>query len=201
MKDSTKLLALAMILTTVIGVCTLTRTDAQATRLAKGSSKVAVCDIVKVFKEYKRAKALTQKLTQRSRAFETMAKRKQEALEQLQEELKGLRPGSENYKATELKLKKGIIDREVWSRMEQEAIRREHLRATEAIFNEIKMMIGRVAQGNNIDLVVQLEAGRIQAKTSPELIAQIDRRKVLYNSKGIDLTTTVLTRLNNAYQP
>ena len=202
MRNSLKLLTLAMIVGSVVGVVALTNTITQAQNagLASGPTKVAVCDIVSVFGNYKRAKALTRELTQRSKQYEAEAKRKAEALEQLQVELSGLRPGSEQYKAAAQKLQQGIIRREVWARITQDSIRRDHVRLTEEVFNEIKAMIAKVSREQGINLVLQLEGGEINAKTSPQLIAQINSRKVLYNSSKINLTKTVLNRLNSAYR-
>jgi Skp family chaperone for outer membrane proteins len=194
------LIGLNVILALILGAAALRHTEAQVAPTATGPTKVAVCDIVKVLSEYKRAKDLADELNERTDKFKSEGKKRGEALEQLKMEMGGYTVGSKQHDKAMEKLRRGIIDMEIWSRMEKESLLRDHLRLTKEMFKQIKVTISEVAKEQNIDLVVQLEGGEIGGRDVTELIAQIDRRKVLYvNRKKIDITAAVLQKINEAY--
>ena len=92
-----------------------------------------------------------------------------------------------------------MIEREVWLKVEQASVLGDHRRLTEEMFKQIKSTIATVAKERNIDLVLQLESGEINARNVEELVAQIDRRKVLFNTPEVDITAVVLQRINESY--
>lgn len=181
------------------GLLCLSRTDAQVAP-STGPSKVAVCNIVDVFKEYQRAQDETETLNKKRDAFAAERDKRQKKLEALQVELDGFKPGSEAHEDALQRMQKQMLEFRVWEQFQQNLILRNHRRLTEEMYGQIKDAIEQVAKQRGIDVVVQLEAGELQARNVEELIAQIDRRKVLYHNPGIDITEIVLQKVNEAYR-
>lgn len=193
------LILMALAAVAVVAV-SISHTVAQPAPRSDGPSRVAVCDITEIFAEYQRAKDLTEELSQKRNKFEAENTRRQKHLEALSEELGGYQPGSDKYNEVQDNLRRGIVEREVWARMEQQTILGEHLRLTKEMYEEIKTAIGEVAKQQNIDIVIQETDQPIEAQNAQQLIAQIHQRQVLYNAPTIDITEMVLLKVNESYR-
>ncbi|MCD4825894.1 MAG: OmpH family outer membrane protein [Phycisphaerae bacterium] len=194
-------IGLAVVLAGVFGVLSLGQLRAQnAGGTAVGPTKVAVCDIVKVFREYQRAKDLTKELKKRTQAFATENTKRKTALDVLRNEMEGFKAGSPEYEKIMRKLRGGIVEREVWGTMEKESLMRDHLRLTKEMYKEIKNTIAAVSKQSGVDLTLQLDPDLGNIPSAEAFIAQISRNKVLYNTKQVDLTEAVLQKLNEAYR-
>jgi Skp family chaperone for outer membrane proteins len=174
------------------------RSHAQDAGLKIGPTKVAVCDLVKVFSEYDRAEALTEQLEEQRREMQAESDRREEQLSDMQTDVEQYR-GEMREKAFE-EWRKATMEYQVWAKMQEELILRKHLRLSREMYKEIQDTVAAVAQEQGIDLVVQLEPDDIEARNAQELISQIDRRKVLYSSDQIDITAAVILRLNKNYR-
>lgn len=193
-----QLLLLGLAGLTGAGLLSLTRSEAQ---VAGGSGHaVAVCNIVEVFKEYQRAQDETEKLNQSRNAFAAEAEKRKKRLEALQNEAEGFKPGSQAHEDALERMRKEMIEYRVWEQFQQDLILRKHRRLTEEMYDQIKDAIAQVAKEQGYAVVVQLEPGQLQARNVEELIAQIDRRKVLYHADSVDITATVLQKVNEAYR-
>jgi len=194
-------IGLAVVLAGVFGVVSLEQLRAQnAGGTAAGPTKVAVCDIVKVFREYQRAIDLTGDLKKRTQAFATENAKRSAALEALKSEMDGFKAGSPEHEKAMTKLRSGIVEREVWGTMEKESLMRDHLRLTKEMYKEIKNTIAAVSKQAGVDLTLQLDPDLGNIPNAEAFIAQISRNKVLYNTKQVDLTEAVLKELNEAYR-
>ena len=180
----------------------LTRTNAQVAGRTDRPTRVAVCNLVKVFTDYHRAMDLTTKLNERKGSIQAENKKRLKKLEDLQMTMEGYKVGSKEYTKVLDDFKRQMIEREVWLKMEQASVLADHRRLTEEMFKQISDTIATVAKERNIDLVIQLESRELNARNVEELVAQIDRRKVLYNkdTPDIDITGAVLQLINESYQ-
>jgi Skp family chaperone for outer membrane proteins len=193
-------LILAVVAAIAVVAVSISHTVAQPAPRTDGPSRVAVCDITKVFADYQRAKDLTEQLSQKRNKFEAENTRRQKHLEALSEEIAGYQPGSDKYDEVQDNLRRGLVEREVWARMEQQTILNEHLRLTKEMYEEIKAAIAEVAKQQNIDIVVQETNQPIEAQNAQQLIMQIHQRQVLYNSPALDITEVVLLKVNESYR-
>jgi Skp family chaperone for outer membrane proteins len=192
------LLLLCLAGLTGAGLLSLTRSEAQVAGSTGGT--VAVCNIVEVFKEYQRAQDETEKLNQERNAFAAEAEKRKKRLESLQNEAEGFKPGSQAHEDALQRMQKEMIEFRVWEQFQQNLILRKHRRLTEEMYEQIKDAIAQVAKEQGYAVVVQLESGQLQARNVEELIAQIDRRKVLYHADSVDITATVLQKVNETYR-
>ena len=200
MKKMGKLMCLgAAVAVIALCFCVIQQNEARGGAAAAVSSRVAVCDLSKVFDDYKRAKHLNDQLNERRRKIKAEIEQRRETLEKTGQQLKGLNPGGEEYDKVLKKVQHLQVDMEVWRRIQEQTLLRDHLRLTRDMFDEISKAVGAIAAQKGIDLVVQLEPRDIQAKNSQELIAQLINRKVLYNKDTLDITGDVLRYVNEKY--
>ncbi len=168
--------------------------------VSAGVTKVAVCDIVEVFNNYERAKDLTSKLNERTKGIEGENQTRLKSLEAIKMELEGLNPGSPEHDQRLNELQRLSIERDAWLKFQETLARREHVRFTQQMYEEILGTIGEISREKGIQIVLYREKDFQQAANTAELLQQIQLRKVLYSDQSIDITETVLERLNLAYR-
>jgi Skp family chaperone for outer membrane proteins len=69
------------------------------------------------------------------------------------------------------------------------------------IYNEIRRIVGLIAQEQKYDLILRIEAPSLSDQQDPENVTQrINNRVVLYSHDSVDITNLVLERLNAEYK-
>ncbi len=178
----------------------LARTNAQVAGKTTSPTRVAVCDLIKVFSDYQRSKDLMAEMNERRQTIEAENRKRIKKLEELKTEMDGYKIGSKKHTEVLDKMRRAAIEREVWLKIEQNSVLADHRRLTEEMLEQIKDTIATVARERNIDLVLQLEPKEMDPQNLQELVAQIDRRKVLYNRQDIDITKAVSQRITESYR-
>jgi len=194
-----RLAVMVLVAAAALGGFALTRSSAQ---LAGGgaATRVAVCNIFQIFQDYEKAKDMLGQLDDRKAKYEAEGKKRLEKIQVLAKELDGYKPGlPEHDKALE-ELQRLTIERQVWMKLEEASMMRDHLRITKEMVKEVQDAIAAVAKQQGYDLVLQLEPKESKARNAAELVAEMSQRKVIYSSDSIDITGTVLQRINEAYQ-
>ncbi len=200
MKRSTLLLTVLIAMGTTAAL--LSHGFAQAPAAPPATpTRVAVCDVAKVFNNYQRAKDLTAEFEQRRRRIKVEDDRRDARLKQLQATLSALKPGSKEHETRLAEYMKASIERQVWRKMQEELAIRQHRRLTEEMYKEILRAVDAVAKERGFDLVIYLENVPIASASTSELLNKIAQRKVLYHDPRIDITQTVLQRVNSRYRP
>lgn len=182
----------------VLGVLCIQHSDAQGT-VPAGGSKVAVCNLTQLFKDYKWAQKLNEELNARKNSINSEITARRAAIDKIAAQCKGLKPGSEQYRLKQNQIKKQVIDLEVWKRVNEEDLLQDHLRLTGEMFGKISDATKVVAEKKGLSLVLQLEPRDLRAGNTQELIAQLLNRKTLYYSESLDITGDVLRKINEDY--
>ncbi len=164
------------------------------------ASRVAVCDIVQVFNNYNRAKDLQVEFEKRMDQTKAENEKRIKAIEAIQMELEGFKAGTKDYEDRYNKIQRLTIDRKAWLQYEEMLGRNEQLRLTQEMYKDAMDTIGQVAKDRAIDIVLYREMRDVPTADISELLSQIERRKVLYNTAGADITEEVLARMNRAYR-
>jgi Skp family chaperone for outer membrane proteins len=69
------------------------------------------------------------------------------------------------------------------------------------IYNEIRRVVALIAQEQKFDLILRVESPGLSDQQDPENVTQrINNRVVLYSHDSVDITATVLERLNAEYK-
>lgn len=163
-------------------------------------TRVAVCDVVQVFNSYTRAKDLTTTLNDKRQEVKAEADKRTSVIESIQLELQGLLPGSKEYERKFNDVQRMAIERKAWLQYQEALVMRDHHRLTKEMYEQIIEMISQVARERGIQIVLYRMRSELESKETRELLQQIERRRVLYAADGIDMTETVLNRLDEKYR-
>ncbi len=175
------------------------RLQAQVAAPRTRATVVVACDIRQIFRDYQKAKDLMSKMRQRQEALQEEAKARQVGIDSQQKILSGFAPGSPQYKKALADLQKRMIDREVWTRVQEQTLMQDHILQTKLMRSDIIKVITTLSTQRGFDIVVQMNADDGDARTPQELIAQIANKKVLYASDKVNITPLVISELNRAY--
>jgi len=164
------------------------------------NATVAVCDVVVVFNEYQRAKDLTLRLNERRDALRAENEKRGKAIDVLRTELEGLKAGSKEYEQRLNEVQRLTIERTAWLQFQESLIMRDHQRLTREMYEQILRMIQTVGEQQGFLVVIQRDKESLESQSTQELIQKIASRKVLYNHSSVDITDSVLARLNDQYR-
>ncbi len=173
--------------------------EAQVATQRTRATVVVACDIRQIFRDYRKAKDLMGKMRKRQEALQEEAKHRKVSIDSQQKILSGFRPGSDEYKKALTDLQKKMIDREVWTRVQEQTLMQDHILQTKAMRGEIIKVIATLSTQRGFDIVIQMNADDGDARTPQELITQIASKKVLYASTSVNITPLVISELNRAY--
>ena len=164
------------------------------------AARVAVCDVGAVFNGYERRAELNKQLETRRTAANQEDEKRQGEIARLEKAIKLLKPGSEQHETQLTKLAKLSISRKAWREFEERKFLSEHRRMMEQIYAQILQAVADTARARRYDLILYRESIEIASQSTSELYKKIAQRKCLYANPAIDLTQSVLDRLNAAYR-
>lgn len=195
------IVVLVLVLVAGVSLVSFTRSQAQSPLGGAAPTKVAVCKVVQIFAEYQRGKDLTKDLNAQGQAIQAENEKRTKKGDELKTQLEGYKVGSPKHEETLEAARRHEISRRVWLQMKQQEMLRKHKRLTEEMFKDIRATVAEVAKEKGYDLVMQSQLSELQdSQNVQQLVAQIDRQKVLYNTPAIDITATVLQRVNESYR-
>lgn len=185
----------------LVGLLGLEITQAQSSgAAATGASRVAVCDVAKVFQNYQKAKDLTSQLNERKQALQMENDKRGKAIEAIEMEVSGLKVGSKEYEQRMSEIQRLTIERRAWLEFQNALVLREHHRLTKEMYDEISQTIEKLSKDRGIQLVFFRIDEMGETQNTQELLQQIERRRVLYAADSADLTDAVLVKLNEQYR-
>jgi len=161
---------------------------------------VGVCDIAAVFNQYERAKDLSDRFAQKRQALVAEAKKRSDAVRQMGKALESLAPGSKAYEAKLIEIETKTVELTNWRQLQGRINDRQYFLLTQQMYNEIVRTLGAVAKQRRCQVVIQLENLDVRPKNVNEFMAMMSQRKCLYHDGAVDLTQTVLDRLNRQYR-
>ncbi|MEM6332466.1 MAG: OmpH family outer membrane protein [Planctomycetota bacterium] len=190
----------AAILATVTLVMGLGLTAVRAQSGAAPQTSVAVVDIEAVFGALKSLTAFEAEQAAEGQTLNQELERRRTAARALQADLELLTPGTDRHTQAEAELRQAAIELSVWQQFEQERIARQSLAALERTYRDISETIARIAQEQGIDAVLlDQPIDDLRAENRQQFVAQVSDRKLLFASERIDLTDTVIRRMNNEF--
>ncbi len=202
MKHS-RLIVLAVV-AALAGVLVLRESLAQpkpagpAAPAAPANTRVAVCDLVKIFANYQRTKDAEVRLTEKNRELKNQDEVLKTKLEAKEEELKGLLAGSPAYEKALDDLAQTSVTRETLVKTETAKQQRQHRIKSAEFYNDILKAAAQVAKDQGYDIVLNNDES--SADSNETIYTLMGRKKVLFNSPAVDITDTVLLKLNEDYK-
>ena len=190
---------LVLVVAAAAGLVIATHLDAQA-RAPVPAGPIAVCNVPEIINNYQKAKDFNTKLTKEVGEMKKEDDKLAEAIAKLTKELKVLASGSEQYEQRFTERQRLQIDRDAWVKFKQAQVVRRRQKLTREMYDEVQEAVGSVAKRRGFKIVLYQQRGKLRATTTTEMLAEISQRKVVYSDETIDITASVLTSLNAAYQ-
>lgn len=201
-------LAIVMLVAAVGGAQSADQADPTAASpppVADGRRLVAVLDLVRIFDECAQIKALNEIIQKKTEEITKEANQRREVIETKQFELKqAFRPGTQDYNVRRKELMQLNIDANVWFKLTEEEVEQDRFHWTRVIYEQAASAAAEVARERGFDVVLQrtefrpLDPGVEQ--NVQVLRRMIQERQLVYHVPEVDITNTVIRRLDAAYQ-
>jgi Skp family chaperone for outer membrane proteins len=146
--------------------------------------------------KYERVKEVDAELQKLAEEFAKKLQDIEKEMERLQEQIKGLPPGSKlrqeklaQFKRREADLK---IERDLGKSIYLEFYSDKKIE----IYNEIRRVVDLIGKEQKFDLVLRIEQPLLDEMDNETVTQRINNRVVLFHTEGVDITPKVLERLN-----
>lgn len=190
-------------LVVVAGSCLVGLTQLNAQNFGvktTGPTKVAVCHLGDLFLKYQRAEDMLKELDNERVTFIAEAQKRIGNLKDLSLRLEGYKEGKPEHEKLFDEIESVTIELEVWKKMRQGRILAKHMAMTKVIYQQMNEAIAEVAKERGIDLVIQFDPQKIEAKNVQEWQMKVQLRQVLYSDPKMDITASVLQKLDETYR-
>ena len=176
------------------------RLGAQARKPGGAAGSAGVCDVAEILNNYQKAKDLTADLNRQRDEIMAEARKRRDAIEEIQKELKGLNPDSKEYEQRFLEVQRLRINREAWLKFKTDKAIRDHGRLTREMYADAQKYVAAVAKRHGFKVVLYGRGGPLMGKNPTELLADLAQRTLLYSDPAVDVTAEVLSAMNEAYR-
>jgi len=190
---------IVLLVAAVAGLMVVTHLDAQAKNPVSGES-IAVCNVVEVLNNCQKAKDLTADLNKERGRIEAEVKTRTEAIDAMGKELKLLEVGSAQYEQRLSESQRQAINRDAWLKYEQSKMVRMHQKFTREMYTDVQNAVKEVAKSRGCKIVLYQQRGSLRAQSTADMRMEISQRKVIYSDDSVDITSSVLLRMNAAYR-
>ncbi len=163
-------------------------------------TRVAVCDVELVFKNYRKASDLSNDMKKKADEIKAEDDKRDAAIKNLQMEVEQLLQGSNEYQKRQDELQMKVLERKNWRDFQEQLAQREYARLTKIMYDDIMKAVGETAKEQGFQVVLYSDRSDLPTDSATEILRSIERRKVLYSDSSVDLTEKVLLRLNGEYK-
>lgn len=178
----------------VVGSGLYYRAGAQA---GDGGVRIAVVDVAKALEGSKKHQAWKQKMEKDQEAAKKEFNELRAEVEQLQENIKLRKPGSEEH----IKLTQQMVEKkallEAKNSFYEEKVTSLMQNWSEELYKQFLVAVEKVAQQKGIDLVLAREQLDLPAPSLRDFLLTIKTRKVLFFNPKMDITAEVQAELDS----
>ncbi len=173
-----------------------------ATPPPPGSHPIAVIDFIRVFNECTQIKDLNEMIKKRTGDLGNEANQRREVIENKQVELSAFQPGSPDYEARRKDLVRLNVDANVWLKVTEDELERSKFEWTRIVYEKALAAATETAKEQGHDIVMQRTDFRPfeLEPTVQSLRRVIKERTVVFNSAEVDITETVIGRMDAVYK-
>ncbi len=166
-------------------------------------ARIAVVDFVRIFDECAQIKDLNDLIRVKQQALKTEAEQRRDVIESKQLELTtALRPGSLDYETRRKDLMRLRMEANVWLQMSEQDLDKQKFDWTRIIYENALKAAADVAKENGFDVILQKK--EFDPNNIEPTVANIRRiiqdRAVVYSAPEVDVTTSVIRRLDASYK-
>lgn len=164
-------------------------------------ARVGVCDIHKALTGYKRLSDLRTQVEANEKAFRDEAKRRQEVVEQLLEQVSAINKDSPDYVKRDQEAWQKIYEVKAFQEVEQNKLERARRDGLQACYEDLIAVIKQYSAEVGLDVVHYSAAVPLEASRNvQELESLINSRRLLYTSQRVDITEVITQRLNAEWE-
>ena len=174
---------------------------ASATAQSSGdATRVAVIDLQQVIEQCAQQKAFQQQNAAKGEELKTENERRRGELQSMLTQLEPLNPGSEPWLAKRDEIQEKQMSLQVWAQVAEQQANLERARQFATLYLAANDATAKVAQAQNIDLVLQGGDLPDLMRLTPDALQSVAQsRKVIYAADTLDITQAVLARTDADY--
>ena len=167
--------------------------------------RVAVVNMPRVFNELQETAALKAQLRADNQRLASEQKPMVDELQKMKAEGGNYRRGSQQYEEWRQRFMKADIAYQAWAQTNKQDLDWRTKRQTRELFEKINAAVAEYAQTNNIDLVLAdhqptLTDEEMEKVPVDQVGALLDRRRVIYASKAVDISDAIIASLDARYK-
>ncbi len=161
--------------------------------------KIGIVDISGVFEKYEKRKDLDQGLKDLEKGFQDEINTKRKEMIDLDEETQLLDLGSETRSKNEDMLERKNVELEGYAKFAERQLLKRYKTFFEQIYSEVVKMVEEIGEEESYDLIIKKEEPELKSGQISDLQFKIGIRTVLYHSKSVDITASIIEHLNSKY--
>ncbi len=166
----------------------------------KRPAVVATVDLERLFENLNERAAEDARLQAMATTIEQEAERRRNKIRALDEEFKVHPAESEKAQQIADELAMESIQYQAWIEFQRQSLEREKGLVMMKIYRSIKRSVQEMSESNGYDVVL-LNDSLKELQRGPEqgVVQQISARRMLYTNPSLDITDSLLARMNNAF--
>ncbi|HET6249946.1 MAG TPA: OmpH family outer membrane protein [Tepidisphaeraceae bacterium] len=176
---------------------------AHADSAVTGTTKVAIVNPSRVFAEIRETKSLRDKLEMKRKQLSAEEMEKRAAIENMiKDRDANYNPKHPKYQEICAQIDTAKADFQAWGMKTKAQVEREQKMMVKNLYDKIEAATGQVAQQKGIDLVIadgRQDIPNLEDVPSEDLRRLLNTRAVVYSTKSVDLTETVIAVLDQQF--
>jgi outer membrane protein len=161
--------------------------------------KVGLIDMAHVFKNYKKFESLREELKGQIAGSEDQAKEMAGKIKKLQDELKTLKEGSDDFTKKEQAMNKLALDFDSFRKSTQREILKAESEIYHQVYMEVSDAVRKYSKYYGYTLVLRFNREELN-KDDPQGLIQGMNRQVVFHRDEDDMTESVLVHLNEQFE-
>ncbi len=158
-------------------------------------TKVAIVDVGQIFKSHTQFSQQLAALKQEAERFKASAMKQQQQLMQKAEVLKGLKPGSEDFKTAESGLAQESALLEVAQRNKMRTLMQQEAQLHFSTYAEVNSLISQYCDSTNTQLVLRYNSQQMD-RNNPSSVMQRVNGSVVFHNRQNDITPQIVARVS-----
>ena len=176
------------------------RGDGTAAQADASPHRIALIDMARVFKNYKKFEAMRDELKGELTKSEERFKAMTEAIKKETIDLKQYKEGTEEYSRVEKSLLNHTTQAEAFRKSQQRDLIRKEAQIYKTIYLEVSDAVEKYATYYHFTLVLRFSADELSGQENPEDVMRGLNRQVVYYRPSDDITNAICEFLNRRYQ-
>lgn len=171
------------------------RSYAPAGQASQPLAGIALLDVSRIFKNHARFQAMMKDMKADVEQAEAAMKKERETINNMIEQLKGLKPGTQDYKQLEQMIATRQADMNVQVQLQRKDFLLREARIYHAIYQELEQEVRFYANNMGITMVLRYNGEPVDPENPEDVLRNINKPVVCF-TPGMDITDQILERLN-----